>query len=72
MTKNLIVLTKIIPTSPFSFEEGETNTLQVATKVDFIEYRGYHQNFQQVPGLNMNRLGGNNRFGSVSHDGNLL
>jgi hypothetical protein len=70
MTKNLVILTKLTPTAPFSFEENEANPLEISTKVEFIEYRSYQHNIQQVPGLNMHRLGGGHRFGSVSHDGN--
>jgi hypothetical protein len=77
MTKNLFVFTKISPTSPFSFEE-EGETLTESAKVEFIEYRGNmgyssgsNINQNMFPGLNMNmnRVGANNRFGSVSHDG---
>jgi hypothetical protein len=65
-------MTKILPQNPFSFEEGESSTLDISTKIEFIEYRssvGYQHNPQMVPGLNINRISGGHRFGSVSHDG---
>jgi hypothetical protein len=79
MSKNLLVLMKISPNAPWSFEEDNAD-LVLSSSFDFIDYRSNNIGFSNneppgyngsIPHLNLNR-GGAHRYGSVTNDGIYL
>ena len=77
MSKNLLVLMKINPNEPWSFEEDNAELLY-STSIEFIDYRSSNIGFSNepsgyngnVPSLNLNRAGPH-RYASVSNEGKI-
>ncbi len=77
MTKNILVIMKLAPLAPWSFDETNADLI-TTTNVEFIEYRSTNIGFSNdppgyngnVPSLNLNRMGAQ-RYGNVSNDGKI-